>query len=383
MSSVTLSADEVIGSGESAYVILGELGRGASGVVYKARPVGQPDKLVALKLIEGFENLDTQLIEPEILSRLRHPNIIRLVDYFLVSGKLAVAMEYIDGPDLNGWARVPRPALLRRGPGLSDPDGPSPRLRTAQGVIHRDIKPGNIMVTKDAGKPRYILADFGVSRQVEGIQVKKQLAGSYRFMAPEQIRGRAISQSDLWSLGVVAYWLLTGMIPFNASTLRELSDQISLMTPPAPGTIVPDLDGELETIVLELIQKDPLRRIQSAEALLERLSEQPEPAAEAEATAARGIPPWEVKINRAIRRRKILFWTFLVLWMVPELVVGPALISLGAYNVYLHQARLRGAGRTVLGLLLIALGSFILTCAYRQAVRDRHDSKSKRFTGTG
>ena len=291
MSSVSLNADEVIGSGENAYVILGELGRGASGVVYKARPVGQPDELVALKLIEGFENLDTQLIEPEILSRLNHPNIIRLVDYFLVSGKLALAMEYVDGPDLNGWSQSHgrlssaevRDFLTQMAQALV--------CAHAQGVIHRDIKPGNIMVTKDAGKPRYILADFGVSRQVEGIQVKKQLAGSYRFMAPEQIRGRAISQSDLWSLGVVAYWLLTGMIPFNASTLRELSDQISLMTPPAPGTIVPDLDGELETIVLELIQKDPLRRIQTRhEALLERLSEQPEPAAEAEATAAGASP---------------------------------------------------------------------------------------------
>src|SRR4051794_9508834 len=104
MCSVSLNVDDVIGSGESAHLILNELGRGASGVVYKARPVGRPDELVALKLIEGIGNIDTQLVEPEILSGLNHPNIIRLVDYFLASGKLALAMEYIDGPDLNGWA---------------------------------------------------------------------------------------------------------------------------------------------------------------------------------------------------------------------------------------------------------------------------------------
>src|SRR5262245_34262174 len=101
MSNVALSEEEVIGSGESAYVILSELGHGASGVVYKARPVGWPDELVALKLNEGVGNLDAQLIEPEILSRLNHPNVIRLIDFFLVFGKLAVVMEFIDGPDLN------------------------------------------------------------------------------------------------------------------------------------------------------------------------------------------------------------------------------------------------------------------------------------------
>ena len=357
MSSVSLNVDEVIGSGENAYVILGELGRGASGVVYKARPVGRPDELVALKLIEGIGNLDTQLVEPEILSRLNHPNIIRLVDYFLVSGKLALAMEYVDGPDLNGWAESHgrlssaevRDFLTQMAQALV--------CAHAQGVIHRDIKPGNIMVAKDGGKPRYILADFGISRQVEGIQVKKQLAGSYRFMAPEQIRGRATPQSDLWSLGVVAYWLLTGNLPFNATSLRELSDQIALMSPPAPSEVVGDVDGDLETIVLELLQKDPLRRIDSATTLLGRLNEQPLPTAEIKAAAANGVPSWEVKLSRAVTRRKMFFWIFLILWMVPGLVIGPALISLGVYNIYLQQARLRGAGRAALGLLLIVLGS--------------------------
>src|SRR5262249_47355317 len=158
--------------------------------------------------------LDTQLIEPEILSRLTHPNIIHLVDYFIVGGKLVVAMEYVDGADLNGVVNSrDRFSSAEVRDFLSQMAG-ALACSHAQGVIHRDIKPGNILVAKDGEKTRFILADFGISRQVEGIQVKKQLAGSYRFMAPEQIRGRATPQSDLWSLGVVAYLLLTHKLPF-------------------------------------------------------------------------------------------------------------------------------------------------------------------------
>ncbi len=359
MSNMSLNVDAVIGSGENAYVILGELGRGASGVVYKARPVGRPDELVALKLIEGVGNLDTQLVEPEILSGLSHPNIIRLVDYFLVSGKLALAMNFVDGPDLNGWAESHGRFSSAEVRDFLNQMAQALVCAHAQGVVHRDIKPGNIMVAKEGGKPRYILADFGVSRQVEGIQVKKQLAGSYRFMAPEQIRGRATPQSDLWSLGVVAYWLLTGNFPFNATSLHELSDQIALMSPPAPSEVVGDVDGNLETVVLELLQKEPLQRIDSATTLLGRLNEQPLPTAKIKAVVAYGVPSWEVKLSRAVTRRKVFFWIFLILWMVPGLVIGPALTSLGVYNIYLQQARLRGAGRAAIGLFLIVAGFLV------------------------
>jgi hypothetical protein len=356
MSNVSLNVDEVIGSGESVYVILGELGRGASGVVYKARPAGRPDELVALKLIEGVGNIDAQLVEPEILSRLKHPNIIRLVDYFLVSGKLALAMEYVDGPDLSGWAEKRGRCSSAEVRNFLTQMARALAYAHAQGVVHRDIKPGNIMVTQDGGKPRFILADFGVSRQVEGIQVKKQLAGSYRFMAPEQLRGRATSQSDLWSLGVVAYWLLTGKLPFDGRTIRELSDQIALGSPPPPSSVVGEVDSDLETIVLELLQKDPIQRIESAGKLLERLDEPPAPEAQLRAVKDRGTPPWELKLTRALRRRKVYFWTALALWMLPELIIGPALVSLGIYNLYLQQSRLRGAGRAFLGLVLILAG---------------------------
>jgi serine/threonine-protein kinase len=356
MSNFILNVDEVIGSNESAYVIEGELGRGASGIVYKARSVGRPDELVALKLIEGFMNLDTQLVEPEILSRLKHPNIVRLVDYFLDSGKLAIAMEYINGPNLDGWSESHGRHSSAEVRDFLRQMAESLACAHAQGVIHRDIKPGNILVAKDKDNVRYVLADFGVSRKVEGIQVSKQLAGSYRFMAPEQIRGRATPQSDLWSLGVVAYWLLTDRFPFNGSTIRELSDQIAVMSPAALGTMVQDVDADLETIILKLLQKDPIRRIDSAASLQGLLTEYAPSKPLRASDRGAAVPPWEAKIDRAIARRKVLFWIFLILWMIHGLFFGPALVALGVYNVYLHQARLRGVGHMILGLFLIPLG---------------------------
>jgi tRNA A-37 threonylcarbamoyl transferase component Bud32 len=356
MSSMTLNADDVIGSGENAYAILEEVGRGAAGVVYKARPVTRPDDRVALKLIEGLGNLDAQLMEPEILSRLRHPNIIHLFDYFLAFGKLALVMEFVAGQDLNTFFKSRsclsstevRAFLTQMASALA--------LAHGQGIVHRDIKPNNILVTEERGQRRYVLADFGISRQAEGIQFTRQLVGSYYFMAPEQLRGRADAQSDLWSLGVVGYWLLTGRLPFEGRTLQELSEQVSLMSPTAPRVLNREVDPDLEVVILELLQKDPIRRIGSATALLERLAVQPASQFFADPLRPVVSPSWEMRLEQAIRYRKRLFWIFLVLWMVPELILAPALVTWGAYKIYLHQARLPGRQHPVVGLSILAAG---------------------------
>jgi tetratricopeptide (TPR) repeat protein len=130
------------------------------------------------------------------------------------------------------------------------------------------------------------------------------------------------------------------------------------MSPTAPSAIVADVDGELETIILELLQKDPVRRIDSATTLVGRLTEQPPSEAIRLRARPDAVSSWEGKINRSIARRKTLFWVFLVLCIIPSLVVGHALILFGVYNVYLHQSRLRGASRTLLGLFLMMLGFF-------------------------
>jgi serine/threonine-protein kinase len=361
MDSLTLPAERVIGSGTNGYRIQAELGRGASGIVYKAHRLDRPEEIVAIKLIAGFGSLDSQLVEPEILTRLKHPNIISLIDYFLAAGKLALVTEYIDGPDLSGFVKdhgrlssVEVHTFLKQMAGAL-------KVAHLQGIIHRDLKPSNILVTRDlAGGIRYVLADFGISRQVEGLQSTKQLAGSYRFMAPEQLLGRATLDSDLWSLGVVAYWLLTGTMPFKGESLEELSRQIAYGPPAAPSVLVSGVDHRLETLILKLLTKDPTQRVESAEFLLRELQTELVAAPPLPSGAARSTPTWEAEINESIRRRRRLFFIFFVMWTVPELIVGQLLIAVGAYFVYLQQVR-RGEPVHIAigGLMAMVMGLLI------------------------
>ena len=122
-------------------------------------------------------------------------------------------------------------------------------------IIHRDIKLSNILFTGEPKNPRFVLVDFGISRMAEGIQTIKRLGGTYYYMAPEQLRGRPCEQSDLWSLGVCAYTLLTGIKPFEGNTEKEISKKIQLSIPQAPSEISGGIDPNLETILFHLLEK--------------------------------------------------------------------------------------------------------------------------------
>lgn len=105
MTNLTLTPNTVVNSGGASYLVLDEIGQGSYGVVCKATPLHEPNEVVALKLVVGAGQLDSQLTEPEILSGIIHPNIIRLRDYFLFQGKLALVTEYVHGPDLARWVQ--------------------------------------------------------------------------------------------------------------------------------------------------------------------------------------------------------------------------------------------------------------------------------------
>src|SRR5262249_50014460 len=141
-----------------------------------------------------------------------------------------------------------------------------------RGIIHRDIKPGNILVIPDGLRRRFVLTDFGISRQTEGIQLEKHTGGTYLFMAPEQLRGRPGPQSDLWAWGAVPYRLLRGGMPFPGRFLAERPRQIFYAPPPVPGPLCPEpLDPKLEAVVLRLLDKSLQERVGSAEELLREL----------------------------------------------------------------------------------------------------------------
>jgi serine/threonine-protein kinase len=216
------------------------------------------------------------LLEPAVLSRLEHPNIVKLEDYFLKGDDLVLALEFIDGSDLK--------TLLEEGEHFSQADvremliqlGGALAAAHEQNILHRDIKPANVLVQRTSDGWRFVLTDFGIGQVREGIQQRRQTGGTYLFMAPEQLRGRPAPQSDLWALGVIAYRMLTGRMPFPGPTFQELTNQILYggVTPPSELAKEP-IDPDLERAILRLLDKSLQERTSSAAELLRDLGHSP------------------------------------------------------------------------------------------------------------
>lgn len=368
----TESYHEILRSGQriGPYVIRDEIGRGAHGVVYRATRVDRPDLVVALKVIEDRGNLDRLLVEPDILSRLQHDNIVRLYDYFVDRRRVVLALEYIRGIDLKAY-------LAKRG-SLS-PNETCELLRQmalaldhahGRDVVHRDIKLSNILVEERPGGVRYVLTDFGVSRIAHGIQIRKRTGGTYQFMAPEQLRGRPTRQSDLWALGVVAYVALCGRLPFQGHTLRELTKQVLYSTPMAPtGGQQPQLDR----IIFKLLEKQVEGRAESAAELLRSLDADVT-ATPATSESQQRRSTWETQILNHIGVGEVIIGGSVLLAGAPSGFVGDIIVFAGAYAIYrgyerwrlamrqeaaLRSAELGMTGYVLLGILLMGLGTLV------------------------
>lgn len=331
------------------YVIEEAIGRGAFGAVYRARSrSGAP---VALKVIDGHGNMERLFVEPEILSRLEHPNIVRLLDYFVDDGALVLAMEYVEGVTLD--------AYLRERGRLSAPEVRDLLAQLAQaldhahrrGVLHRDIKPSNILVDRSGVAPRFILADFGVARIAQGIQLHRRVGGTYHFMAPEQLRGRAATQSDLWALGVVAYAALSGKLPFEGATLVKLSRGVLYGTPPAPTQLGVEVSAELDDIILRLLEKQLENRTATAAQLLSELGRARSRASAPKGSSRGARTTWEATMVTSIRWS--WFWgiTLALVATLPDGLLG-GILGIGACAVTIKAYRERRRG--MLGIKALA-----------------------------
>ncbi len=249
------------------YNILREIGRGGMGVVYLAdRADGEYRKRVAIKLITGARNelnLDQRFRrERQILAQLEHPHIARLLDGGATeSGQPYFVMEYVEGPPLLAWCDEhhldidARLALF-----LSVCDAVSYAHRKL--IVHRDLKPGNVLVTP-SGDPK--LLDFGLARMVDSeTEADLTQAGptpmTVAYSSPEQIRGeRQTVSSDVYSLGVILYELLTAHRPYRPenTSYAEIVRVTCEQEPTLPAQFLPSLRGDLETILLKALAKDP------------------------------------------------------------------------------------------------------------------------------
>jgi predicted ATPase/tRNA A-37 threonylcarbamoyl transferase component Bud32 len=276
------------------YEILGELGRGSMGVVYKARDQ-KLGRLVALKVLHGPRCRDPDAVErfrreARAASALNHPHICTIYTLGEHQDQPFLVMEFIEGSTLRAWtdARPPLAQLLRWIGQVSR----ALQAAHAAGIVHRDIKPDNLLVRDDDVVK---VLDFGVARlladsPLAALSLTKEatapgtLIGTARYMAPEQARCEAVGgPADLFSLGIVLYELATGRHPFEADSALGALHAVVERQPLPPSQLNPKLAGALEWLILRMLEKEPLRRPSAEEvvALLDGLSQAPRHALEA------------------------------------------------------------------------------------------------------
>ncbi len=252
------------------------LGRGGMGVVYKAVD-SQLDEMVAIKTLPGDvmtrspEDLERFKREIRLARKITHRNVLRTYDYGEAEGVYFISMEFVRGYTLSELLEEApnRQMPARAAVGISRQICRGLHAAHEQGIIHRDIKPGNVLI--DA-KGEVKLMDFGIARMAETPEAMTQaglIIGTPHYMSPEQVQGKQLDpRTDVYAMGVLIYEMLAGRRPFESSSLTGvLTAHITEAAKP-PIDIRPDIGRELNGIVMKCLTKDPKTRYADAGALL-------------------------------------------------------------------------------------------------------------------
>jgi len=301
------------------YELLTRLAAGGMGEVFLARTVGTGgfEKRLVIKrilphLADDPEFVRRFIAEGKLVVRLRHAGIAQVLDMGEEDGVTFIAMEYVDGRDLGelvklartGGVELPAPLIatiivrlleaLDYAHGATDDDG------VPLGIIHRDISPSNVMISR-AGEVK--LLDFGIARATERLQATTTgaIRGKYSYMSPQQAAGAALdARSDLFSVGVLMWELLTGVRPFDGDSDLLTLDRIRFHDPGPLREAAPDVPAPVAAVVERLLEKDPELRFPSAEA------------------AMRALMAWLNEIGAVIVPRDVSAWLERVLATIPE-----------------------------------------------------------------
>ena len=242
------------------YEVRRSLGAGGFGDVYLGHDT-LLDRPVAIKVLRAgsahsLGERDPALQEARKLAHLRHPGIVAVHDVGVHGGQVYVVSDYLDGPDLARWLRDNRPPWPEAARIVAAVAGALSQAH-ARLIVHRDVKPANIILTAE-GAP--VLVDFGIALGEEqaGGGAKGLISGTPWYMSPEQAEGtahRIDGRTDVYSLGVVLYEMLTGRVPFRATTIAELIRQVCDDEPQPPRQLVRDIPADLERVCLKALAK--------------------------------------------------------------------------------------------------------------------------------
>ncbi len=298
--------DPLIGQQISNYRIESLLGQGGMATVYYALDV-KLNRHVAVKFIDKrFKNNPVYasrfVNEARMMAKWRHDNIIQIYYADDTQGYSYYAMEYVDGDDLSKvmslyqeqGGLMPIEDVIRIGKAIASGLDYAHR----QGIIHRDIKPSNILVSKDG---RVLLGDFGMALDVRDGSMGN-IFGTPHYISPEQARrsADAVPQSDLYSLGVILYEILTGTVPFNDPSPASIALQHISEPPPSPRSVNPELSIEIEKVLLKALEKDPKSRYQTGAKLIAAI----EGALKPENAAKISLPPLPIGVP-TVRRSNL------------------------------------------------------------------------------
>ncbi|MBN1356505.1 protein kinase [bacterium] len=256
------------------FVLLGKLGEGGMGIVFKARDIDL-DEIVALKILRDSMSGDSEMIarfkrEIKLARKIRHPNVCGIYEFMFCDNRYIIAMEYIDGLELTELIREGTLPEHNRIPLIA---GITLALRAAhrQNIVHRDLKPSNILVN---AQYRPVIMDFGIARVMgmSNLTHHSRFLGTPYYLAPEQARGDPLDQrTDIYSLGIIMYQLYTGTVPFKEGTPIEVALKHINSPVIAPGKLNESLDPEIESVILKCLEKNPYDRFQSTDELLNAL----------------------------------------------------------------------------------------------------------------
>ena len=250
------------------YQVIEELGHGGMGRVYKVQDSDIKEQ-VALKLLRPEITLDQEAVERfsnelKLARKISHRNVCRMFDLGRAGGMTFITMEFVPGEDLKSF--IHRSKQLSLGTAISIAKQVCEGLEEAHrlGVVHRDLKPANIMIDKDGDAK---IMDFGIARSLSGrgITGAGVMIGTPEYMSPEQVEGKDVNpRSDIYSLGIILYEMVTGRVPFEGDTALGIAMKQKEEAPKNPRLLNPNLPDDLAGVILKCLEKDPAKRYLSA-----------------------------------------------------------------------------------------------------------------------